>query len=259
MPTNPTENQTSDAKPDTLPPGAVRVASGGWLKPIRKGDPAGRAIARLGGVANNKANKRLRRILKYSSKAYDVKPSAVATLLEHMMSKPKYKTFLATEFTELCILADDIFESKIASEMWRDEGGKMHHRSNSEGFRGAFELKLRFLELALKFSKVLHPDDFGKNNTMQAIQIVMPNGTTETVKILPLDTAQPSNPSAQPVDLLPNLTSEKSSPPVGADGEREVQLTPGSVADSLPRETPPGVEKMTKKPGDTYGTDRNDQ
>ena len=215
------KNQTSDAKPETKPFKTVPVSSGGWLRPFAKGDTSRRHLQVAGGRAGSKLNKRLAKLLRYSSAAYGARPKVILAVLETLQDQGKYKTFLETEFCELVALSDSIFEAKIAKDCYRDASGKWKRYSNTTERQGALELKVRMLELSIKLAYILHPElDHRRGAMQQGVQIVV---NDRTVEVLPLDTAQSSNPSAQPVDLLPNLTSEKSSPPVGADGEREAK------------------------------------
>jgi len=144
-PTNKPIIQPEELKLRTIPADAVPVKSGGWLRPIVKGTARAHALAVAGGQAAKASNKRLRRILRYSGKVYHVSPKSIRVLLETMMSQQRYKEFLSTEFCELVVLHDAIFESKLAAELYRSEDGKLRYRGDSTGYRSAFELKLRFM------------------------------------------------------------------------------------------------------------------
>jgi len=225
----------------------VPAKTGGWLRPIIAGTPRAHALAVAGGQAAKASNKRLRRILRYSGKVYHVSPKSIRVLLETMMSQQRYKEFLSTEFCELVVLHDAIFESKLASELYRDNNGKLRHRGDSAGYKGAFELKLRFMELALRFAKAIHPENYNSANQLQAIQI---NVDGKRVEVLPLDVAQPG--TAQPAPSASNspdpprsdLPSSTASPPA-ASGEEKPPPPSSEV----------GAEaKKPKTEGDLYDT-----
>lgn len=180
-----------------LPPGAIRSpTTGGILYPFRKGDKSRRHLQVAGGRRKS-PEKRLARLLKYAPIAYRYNAKAVLELVGIIIDKQHFRKMLATEFCELAILCDTISQAKLRETIRYDANGKKMRLYNSPQRVAVFEMKARFLELALKLGAQLHGD--GRVGAVQAIQIVTGDGKKVEIRPLsaPIDASYSSEPNSE--------------------------------------------------------------